>query len=126
MVVIDSTAEIGLNGFLDRYGNTRAKQELLLFWALHPNARFSRLAVLSAMECSRLEAEKALASMTNDNLVDMCSENRLTTYSLTKNGDTRRMMSLLNTLDWRQRQDIFDHIHHVAGTSDIISAREGI
>jgi hypothetical protein len=126
MVAIDSVVEIGLGVFLNRYGNTRAKQELLLFWVLHPNARFSRLAVLSAMECSRLDVEKALESMTDDNLVDVCSENRLTTYSLTKNDDIRRMVSLLGTLDWSQRQNMFARIHHVSDTCSLISGCEDI
>jgi hypothetical protein len=126
MVVIDSAVEIGLSGFLDRYGNTRAKQELLLFWVLHPNARFSRLAVLSAMECSRLDVEKALASLIDDNLLDVCSENGQTTYSLTTNEDIRRMVSLLNTLDWSQRQNMFTRTQHVADTCNLISGGEGI
>ena len=119
MVVLDAMAEIGLSGFLNRYGNNRAKQELLQFWALHSNARFSRLAVLSAMECSRLDAEKALASMTSDNLVDVCSENGLIIYSLTSNEDIRHMVSLLSKFDWSQRQSVFAHTHHVSGTGNL-------
>ncbi|HEY42259.1 MAG TPA: hypothetical protein G4O18_10475 [Dehalococcoidia bacterium] len=126
MVTLDSAVEIGLNGFLNRYGDTRAKQELLLFWGLHPDARFSRLAVLSAMECSRLDVEKALKSMANDNLIDMRSDSGLITYSLTTNENIRQMVALLSTLDWGQRHMLLTNTHQVTDTCNLVSAQEGL
>ena len=115
MVMFDTMAGAGLNAFVDKCGDTRAKQELLLFWALHPDARFSRLAVLSAMECSKLDAERALAYMVDIELVNKHSDSGSTTYSLTLSEKLRQMLAQLNALDWRQRHEIFSHIHQVSG-----------
>jgi len=120
MVLLDSTVEIGLDAFFDRYGTTRAKQELLLFWALHPNAKFSRLAILSAMECSKLDMERALASMVDDDLVEVRSYSGLTTYSLTSNENIRQMVALLSTIDWGQRKIMFTSTHQVPGTYNLV------
>ena len=126
MVLLDSTAAIGLNAFLDRHGDTRAKQELLLFWALHPNARFSRLAILSATECSKLDTERALTYMVNNELVNMCLDNGLTIYSLTSSENIRQMVAQLSTLDWGQKQIMFAHTHQVPGTCNLVPGQEGI
>lgn len=126
MVLLDSTAGIGLSTFLDRHGDTRAKQEAILFWALHPNARFSRLAILSAMDCSRLDAERALKCMVNNELVNMHSDNGLTTYSLTANENIRQMVAQLSTLDWGQRQIMFSHARYVQGTYNRTPGQEAV
>jgi hypothetical protein len=126
MVMPDTMAGTGLSAFLDRCGDTRAKQELLLFWALHPDARFSRLAVLSALECSKLDTERALAYMVDIELVNTHSDSGLTTYSLTLSEKIRQMLAQLNTLDWGQRHEIFSHIHQVPGACSLVSGQEGI
>ena len=126
MVMIDTTAGTGLSTFLDSCGNTRAKQELLLFWALHPDARFSRLAVLSALECSKLDAERALTYMVDIELVDKHSDSGSTTYSLTLGESIRQMLAQLNALDWRQRHEIFSHIHQVSGACSLAPGQEGV
>jgi len=111
MDLLNLPTGIDLYAFLDTYGGTRAKQEALLFWALHPNTKFSRLAVLSAMECSRIEVERALKDMVEAGLVDMHSYNGLVTYSLTSNQNMRQMVTLFSTLDWGQRRVVCDHAH---------------
>ena len=126
MVLLNSTARIDLDVFLERYGDTRAKQEAILFWALHPNARFSRLAVLSAMECSKLDAERALAHMVNNELVNMRSDNGLTIYSLTPSENIRQMLAQFSALDWAQRQIMFAHTHQVPGTCNLVPGQEAV
>jgi hypothetical protein len=126
MVMFDTMTGTGLSVFLDKCGDTRAKQELLLFWALHPNARFSRLAVLSALECSKLDAERALAYMVDIELVNKHSDSGLITYSLTLSEKIRQMLVQLDALDWHQRHEIFSHIHGVSGTCSLVSGQEGI
>jgi hypothetical protein len=123
MDLLDSPTGTDLYAFLKTNGGTRAKQEVLLFWALHPNARFSKLAVLSAVECSRIDVERALTDMVNDKLVDTHCYNGLVTYSLTCNEDIRRMMALFGTLDWSQRRIIFDHTRLVPSTCNLTSER---
>ena len=100
MTVRDSQIGAGLNEFFGKYGNLRVKRELLLFSCLYPNARFGRIAILSATEYPRREVEKALADMAKDKLVDMQYQNGVVTYSLTSNEEVQRMMTMLKTLDW--------------------------
>jgi hypothetical protein len=126
VVMLDSITGVGIDTFIDRCGDTRAKQELLLFWALHPDARFSRLAILSALECSKLDAEKALTYMVDIELVNTHSDRGVTTYSLTLSEKIRQMLAQLNTLDWGQRYKIFSHIHQVPGACSLVSRQEGI
>ncbi len=123
MDLLDSPTGTDLCAFLKTNGGTRAKQEVLLFWALHPNARSSKLAVLSAAECSRIDVERALMDMVNDELVDTHCDNGLVTYSLTSNEDIRRMMALFGTLDRSQRRIIFDHTRLVLSTCNLTSGR---
>ena len=125
MVLLDP-GRIGLDVFLERYGDTRAKQEVLLFWALHPNARFSRLAVLSAVECSRLEAERALTCMVKNELLNMHSDSGSTIYSLNQSENIRQMLAQLGALDWGQRQIMFSHARHMQGTCNLVPGQEGI
>ena len=120
MILHDATTKKLLDVFLDTYGSTRAKQEVILFWALHPNTKFSRLAVLSAMERSRIEVERALTDMVKDGLLNVNSQNGLVTYSLTSNEDIRRMMALFSTLDWGQRRIVCDHAHLMHSADNLI------
>ncbi|MBC8275249.1 MAG: hypothetical protein H8E40_09815 [Chloroflexi bacterium] len=113
MIVSDLQAKEGFYAFLNQYGDTRAKQEVLMFWALHPNAQFGKLALLSAMECTRLEVKKALDDMVEDKLVEIHCNSGVVTYSLTSNDEIRQMVTLLRTFDWSQRQLLFRHAHTV-------------
>ena len=109
MTVLDLQTTTNLGAFVNRYGDTRAKQELLLFWALHTHARFNRLAILCATECSKSEIERALGNMVQNGLVDVQCHNGSPVYSLTSDEDVQGMLALLSTLDWRQRRLLFDH-----------------
>lgn len=124
MTVLDLQTTTDLGAFVNRYGDTRAKRELLLFWALHPHARFSRLAVLCATECSKPEAERALEDMAHNGLVDVQCHNGLAVYSLTSNEDVQRMLALLSTLDWRQKQLLFDHARLAGNPGGATTRRE--
>jgi hypothetical protein len=124
--LLNSPTGTDLYEFLRTNGGTRAKQEVLLFWILHPNASFSKLAVLSAMECSRIDVERALTDMVHDKLVDTHCHNGLATYSLTSNEDIRRMMALFGTLDWSQRRIIFDNNRLVHSACNLTSGKEAV
>ena len=123
---LNSLIGTGLHIFLDTYGGTRAKQEVILFWALHPNTKFSRLAIFSAMECSRIDVEKALADMVRDGLLNVHSQNGLVTYSLTSNEDIRRMVALFSTLDWGQRRIVWNHPRLVHSACNLTPGEEAV
>lgn len=88
--------------FLEEHGNNRVKRELLNFWGRHPDARFSRYAICFALDCGKLEAEKALRAMVDAGLVDNHKNNGLTLYSLTKNEEKRRRVLELAAVGWDQ------------------------
>ena len=110
MTVLDSRTTADLRALMSRYGDNRAKRELLLFWALHPRARFSRLAILCATECSRSDVDEALRTTVETGLVDIQCHNGSPVYSLTSNEDVRRVLAVLSTLDWSQKHSLFDQI----------------
>ena len=118
MTALDSQTLTDLSALLSRHGDSRATRELLLFWALHPHARFSRLAILCATECSRSEVNKALGNMVQNGLVAVQSQNGSAVYSLAANDDVRNMLAALSTLDWRQRQLLFGRTHPSNRTGD--------
>ena len=97
-------SEENLYRFLEQHGNNRVKRELLAFWGMHPNAKFGRRAICYALDCSKLEAERALRALVNAGLVDTHMNNGLTLYSLTRNEAKRRAVLELATLGWDQRQ----------------------
>jgi len=65
-------------------------RELLLFWGMHPNAKFDRKAICYALDYSKLDTERALRIMIEEGLLDSHSRNGVTLYSLTKDEERRR------------------------------------
>jgi len=102
METLTVTTQEELYHFLEEYGNNRVKRELLSFWGRHPEAKFSRYAICFALDCGKLEVEKALRAMVDGGLVDNHTNNGLTLYSLTKNEEKRRPVLELAALDWDQ------------------------
>jgi len=98
--------------FLQEYGDSRVKRELLLFWGMHPNARFDRRAICYALDCNKLEAEKALRSMVDEGLLLEARSNGLTLYQLTANDERRHSVLELAALNWEQWQLVFRDMAH--------------
>jgi hypothetical protein len=104
MVTPDVLTNERLQRFLAEYGNNWVKRELLLFWGLHPNAKFNRLAICYAVDCRQLYAKVALRDMVEAGLVDIYVNNGETLYSLTQNELRRRPVLELAALGWDQWQ----------------------
>ena len=85
---------------LKEHGNNRVKRELLLFWGLHPSARFESKAIMYALECNRLDTERALGTMVEEGLIDRSIYNGVTLYSLTTHGEIRQPVLELANLSW--------------------------
>ena len=96
--------------FLQEHGNNRVKRELLLFWGMHPQARFDRRAVCYALDCNRLEAEIALGAMVDEGLLDKDASNGVVLYLLTTNEARRRAVLELAALSWDQWQSLLRRI----------------
>jgi len=90
--------------FLEQYAGDRLKTELLAFWGRHPNAKFTRSAISCALDCKKLDMDRALKDMVERGLVDMHKHNGVTFYSLTANEERRRVALELAALGWDQRR----------------------
>jgi hypothetical protein len=88
--------------------SNRCSQGLLRFFVVHPNGRFSKLAVVHGIFDSgtRPEIEIALGKMIADSVVDMTIENTTVYYSLTRDEPTRQLVLNLAKFDWRQWQSL--------------------
>ncbi len=121
MVALYSLTEESLYRFLGEHGNSRVKRQLLLFWGMHPKAKFSMLALRCAVDCSRLDMKMALRSMIEEGLLDTHIYNDVPLYSLTRNEERRRPVLELAALGWDQwllmRKRIKQKINQLAPTT---------
>ena len=81
-------------------GEEYCLRELLLFWRSHPYARFSRLAIVYALNGRRLCVEKALKYLVDKRLVKTCIENNITLYSLAEGETSLHTVLDSNKLNW--------------------------
>ena len=93
-----------LSRFLQEHSDHRVKRELLLFWGMHPNAKFSRFAICYAVDSNKLDMKMALRDMVEAKLLDARIYNSVTLYSLTTNEDIRRLLLALAALGWDRWQ----------------------
>ncbi|OGO23834.1 MAG: hypothetical protein A2144_09355 [Chloroflexi bacterium RBG_16_50_9] len=82
--------------------------ELLRFFSAHPNSRFSKLAVIHAMEesDSSLAVKKALTKLIGEGVVKIIIENDSFLYFLTGDEPVRQLVLELAKLDWRRWQNM--------------------
>ena len=96
--------EESLYCFLEEHGNNQIKRELLLFWSMHPNAKFDRMVICHAVGCSKLDAKGALGAMVEEGLLNKHNSNDVTVYSLTTDEESRRPILALAALGWDRWQ----------------------
>ena len=120
----DSTEEC-LYRLLEEYGDNREKSQLLRFWGMHPNAKFTRYAICHGLDWSKLEVNRALAALVDTGVVDTHSHNGLTFYSLTENEEKRLQVVGLAALSWDQWQRMFKRIESKSKASDGKKDRKG-
>ena len=90
--------------FLQKFGDNWVKRELLLFWIMHPNTRFSRKAIGYSLTSSNLDLEGTLRTMVDEGLIDRHISNGVTLYSLTSNKERRQLIMKLADLGWHRWQ----------------------
>jgi hypothetical protein len=110
MVTPNVLTRESLQCFLAEHGSNWVKRELLLFWGLHPNAKFNRFAICYAVDGSRLYTKIALRDMVEAGLVDTHVNNGEILYSLTRNDARRRPVIELAALGWDQWQVMLRHL----------------
>ena len=90
--------------------SNRYCQGLLRFFVVHPNGRFSKLAILHALDenGTRPEIESDLNKLVYDGVIKESVENRTCLYMLTNEEPTRHLVLNLAEFDWHQWQRL-DH-----------------
>lgn len=73
-------------------GDNRVKKELLLFWGMHPNAELARSTICYALDCSKLDVERALKALAKAGLVDTDVHKDVTFFSLSTDEERRRLV----------------------------------
>ncbi len=73
-----------LSQFIKEYDGDQCSLELLLFLGRHPHTRFSRLAIIHALDAWKLDIERALRRLKEKGLVKVSNENGTSFYSLTE------------------------------------------
>jgi len=106
MAMPNVLSEEQLLRFLEKHVGDRLKTELLAFWGRHPNAKFTRGAIYCALDCTKSEMEKGLKDMVETGLVDTCTHNGVSFYSLTANEERRRAVIELASLDYWERHQL--------------------
>jgi hypothetical protein len=81
VVTRDNTRE-KLFEAIQGYADDRSCQEVLLFLGRHPRARFSRLAIIHALNGYKWYTEQALNRLTNDGVIRRYLEGTVPLYSL--------------------------------------------
>ena len=97
MSIRDQQHQEKLCHFMEEYDSDLCSLELLLFLVRHPHTRFSRLAIVHALNSWRLDVEKALQNLKNKGLITVSHDNGTTYYSLTENESVR--YSILDLLE---------------------------
>ncbi len=101
--------------FIREYaGDQYCLVELLRFLGRHPNTRFSRLAVIHALNSRKLYTEKALKHLVSHGVVRNCLENNVPLYSLTEEETPRKWALDLAKFDWCEWQLLLKRIYPAA------------
>jgi hypothetical protein len=84
---------------------------LLRFFAAYPNGRFSKLAIIHAIDddCNRIEMGRALDEMVAEKILDVSRENGTIFYVLTKEEALRRLVLNMAIFDYRDWQLVLQH-----------------
>lgn len=85
---------------------------LLRFFAAHPNGRFSKLAVVHALDedDNRPKIENAIEQMIEEGIITASEEKDVTYYTLTKDEAMRKLVINMALFDWRDWQMVLEHI----------------
>jgi hypothetical protein len=103
---------LNANLFLKELIGNRHCLGLLRFFVVHPNGRFSKLAIVHGLDenGNRPDFEKALAILENAGVIKTSTENSTCYYLLTRDEPTRHLVLNLAEFDWHQWQKL-DHYY---------------
>jgi hypothetical protein len=92
--------------------NNRCCLTLLRFFVAHPNGRFSKLAIVHAIDDNhnKPEVEKALRHMVDEGILMINIENDVSFYLLTREEPVRQSILEMAEFDWRHWQLVLEYI----------------
>ena len=100
----NARTEERLYHFLREHTDDQVQRQVLLFWAMHPNTKFSRLAIRCAVDCGKLDVDRALRALVVAGLLIKHADNGLTLYSLTTDEKRQQLIMEMATLGWDRWQ----------------------
>jgi hypothetical protein len=85
---------------------------LIRFFLAHPNGRFSKLAIVHAIDDndSKMEIEKALLQLVDAGILMINIENDVSFYLLTREATVRQIVLDMGEFDWRHWQLVLEHM----------------
>ena len=97
---------------LNKLVSNRCCMSVLRFFMVHPNGRFSKLAIVHGLDeaSRRSEVENALAQLVNEGVLSAGTENTICYFQLTRDEPTRQMLMNMAKFDWHQWQMVLAHI----------------
>jgi hypothetical protein len=104
-------SQLYMNQLMKKLVSNRCCLGLLRFFVEHPNGRFSKLAVVHAIDeaGSRLELEKALSQLVEESILKTSVENTVGFYMLTQDEPVRSLVLNLALFNWREWQLVLEH-----------------
>jgi len=86
--------------------HSRCCLELMRFFGVHPNSRFSKLAIIHAVDENgrHLEVERALAQLTSEGVLKTDNSNGTSFYLLSHEEAVMRRVLALARFDWLRWQ----------------------
>jgi DNA-binding GntR family transcriptional regulator len=92
MKTLNVLAEENADRLLRENWDNRVRNNLLLFWGMHPNAKFAVATICHALDCSKLDVQRALGALAEAGLLDREVHNHVTLYSLSTDEERRRLI----------------------------------
>ncbi len=103
---MEAVSDEELLAFLRQHVAEPLDMELLAFWGRHPEQSLPRHIVAYALQCSRLDLERALGNMTEAGLVQSRVENGTVLFGLSPDDGLRRLALAVASLGWQRRRAI--------------------
>ena len=115
MTIIEATKEKKqprLGKLMKKLISNRCCLALLRFFVVHPQERYSELAITYAVENrgDKLDVQRALAQMVNEGLLQEDIDNGIYFYRLTREEPLRQIVLEMAEFDWRHWQLVLEHM----------------
>jgi hypothetical protein len=85
---------------------------LLRFFAAHPNGKFSKLAIIHALDedDNRPNIENAIYQMMDEGIIKITADKEVLYYMLTRDEAMRKLVINMALFDWHDWQMVLEHI----------------